>query len=159
MMQLTIQPVTHDNFRAIIALAVGPGQEDYIEPNSQSLAEVLYDPQYDWQPFGLYADGAPVGFAMVGDYDADQQNIWLDRFMIDAAAQGQHYGSGLLDALLAYICQRWQVRTVTLSYHDENQFAARFYARHGFADTGRWDPSNGEHILLWTAPKSSVVLR
>ena len=160
MANLTITPVTHANFRAVMALELAPGQEGYIEPNSQSLAEVLYDPELTWHPFALMQAEVCVGFAMVGAEEADAdwlhrllpdtdltQVIWLDRFMIGAAFQHQGLGGKLLEAVIALIHERWPHHVICLSYHEENQVARQFYRSHGFVDTGRADPSNGELIM------------
>lgn len=147
MTELTITPVTHANFRDVIAVQVAPGQEGYIEPNSQSLAEVHYDPELNWHPYALMRDATCVGFAMTGAYETRSDHIWLDRFMIGADFQHQGLGGQFLEQMVALIHRNWPGRTIYLSYHKENRFARRFYLDHGFTDTGRVDPSNGELMM------------
>ena len=145
MSALTIIPVTHDNFRAVIALQVAPNQRDFIESNAQSLAEVQYDPQFDWHPFALMRDGVAVGFAMVGAYNADEGYIWLDRFMIDASMQNQGLGSQFLPLICTQIADRWPVKDIVLSYAPTNHVAAQFYAKHGFVVVP--DMQDGDDIM------------
>ncbi|EHN58943.1 GNAT family N-acetyltransferase [Oenococcus kitaharae] len=131
-MELRIEPVTHDNFRAVMALTVSPSQCSYIEPNAKSLAEGQYDPQFDWHPFALTRDGTVVGFAMIGAFNASKKYIWLDRFMIDANQQHQGLGAQFLVLLKAFIPAHWPVQDIVLSYSADNLVARQLYLSQGF---------------------------
>lgn len=147
---LSLDPVTPANWRDIAALHVAPDQIDFIESTPDCLLEAAYDTQLDWHPFGLYDSDRPVGFTMIGAYNAEQHTIWLDRFMIDEHAQHQGYGRQFFAKTVAYIKATWPVRQIFLSAHEENTEIFPFYESFGFINTHKKDPSNGEIIMTMT---------
>lgn len=101
-------------------------------------------------PFGIYADGVPVGFLMIG-YDTDESwtdppeiakgnyNLW--RLMIDRRYQKRGYGREALRQALAFIrtfpCG--EAEYCWLSFAPENDVARRLYRSFGFRETGGKD--------------------
>ena len=98
------------------------------------------------QPFGVYAEGRMVGYAMVVyDYDVPEYDIW--HMMIDASEQGRGYGGAALDRVIDYIRTKpfGDTGRIALSCHRDNLRAARLYESRGFSATGA---GNGEEFEL-----------
>lgn len=144
-----LKKVDEDNWEAVSSLEVEPHQKSYIESNRQSLLEAAYDRSLKWHPYGVYADEALIGFVMIGDYDAQDQTIWLDRIMIGKDHQGRGLGYQVMDAAMAHIRRNWAVSSVILSVTPDNDAAWGFYEKYGFKATGKTDPANGEHMMTY----------
>ena len=150
-MNVTLQPITSDNWIDCISLAPTTEQAriGFVAPNSFSLAQAHYESW--WQPYGIYATiaGAEtmVGFAMFGRWPTtgipahhDGANPGIDfilRFMIDARYQGQGYGRAGMQALLAQIKAQPGVQAIAISYDVANPVMAHLCTKAGFQTTGR----------------------
>lgn len=150
-MNVTLQPITSDNWIDCISLAPTAEQAriGFVAPNSFSLAQAHYEPW--WQPYGFYAtvDGQPtmVGFALAGRLpltnlpahytDATPGVDFILRFMIDARYQGQGYGRAGMQALLAQIKAQPGVQAIEISYDVANPVMAHLCTQAGFQPTGR----------------------
>jgi diamine N-acetyltransferase len=150
-MQITLQPITSDNWIDCISLA--PTEEQarigFVAPNSLSLAQAHYEPW--WQPYGLYAtideQAVMVGFAMYGRWpatgipayhaDAKPGVDFILRFMIGQRYQGRGYGRAGLAALIAQIKAQPNVQAIEISYDVANPVMAHLCAQAGFQPTGR----------------------
>lgn len=150
---LNIRPVTKDNWRAIVELKPLTDQEKYITSNAESLLESFYETRYNWSVFGLFKEEYPIGFAMIGAFNAEKEYIWLDRFMIDGQFQGKGYGKKFLQLIVDYIQLKWQVKDIVLSIVKENNQAKKLYETIGFIDTGRIDEENGELVMVLNVKK------
>ena len=63
MITATVQAVTEDNWRDVIALTVHPEQERFVPSVAISLAKAYIKPDGEhYDPFVMYADGKMVGF-------------------------------------------------------------------------------------------------
>jgi diamine N-acetyltransferase len=132
-MDITFQPVTRENFSAVIELTVRPEQADFVAPNVYSLAEVAIEPS--WTPLAIYAGEDLVGFAQFGR-DDETGRWWLMRYMIDAQHQGKGYGTAALPVLIDLMIERHGCGEIFLDYSPGNDAAERLYARMGFVPTG-----------------------
>lgn len=150
---LNIRPVTKDNWRAIVELKPLTDQEKYITSNAESLLESFYETRYNWSVFGLFKEEYPIGFTMIGAFNAEKEYIWLDRFMIDGQFQGKGYGKKFLQLIVDYIQSKWQVKDIVLSIVKENNQAKKLYETIGFIDTGRIDEENGELVMVLNVKK------
>lgn len=142
-MPVTLQDVTKDNFSACIKLKVKSGQESFVASNVYSIAQKQFYPDVHAQ--AIYAGETMVGFVMWGeDTDDNPGDIWVWRLMIDAEHQGNGYAREAMTTIIDQV--RAQNRTALfLSYEPENSYAAAFYARLGFEDTGRVE--HGEIVV------------
>lgn len=134
-MQVTLEPVTIDNFEALMDMELPPEQASYLASNAYSIAQSHYYP--DYQPRAIYVDGVPVGFALydiAGDGEAGHYAIY--RLMVDHARQHQGIGRAAMALLLAEIRACADVRRITICYQPGNGNAKRFYASLGFVETG-----------------------
>jgi diamine N-acetyltransferase len=131
-MTLRLQPVTWENFSAVIALTVTPEQAEFVAPNVRSIAEAYLEPT--WTPLAIYAGDELVGFALFGR-DDETGRWWLMRYMIDAKHQGKGYGTAALPVLIDLMVDRHDCGEIYLDYSPGNDVAERLYARVGFAPT------------------------
>ena len=148
---VTLEKVNSKNVWKLLKLRVAPEQDDFVATNTQSIVEAYTTVAAGGValPFGVYADGEPVGFVMLGYDDLpDEENpsvsagnytVW--RLMIDAAQQGKGYGKAALGLALDYIrsfpCG--PAKLCWLSYEPENTAAAALYHAFGFAENGEFD--------------------
>ena len=148
---MELRRVDASNLWEIVALKVAKGQESFVASNTTSILEAYAALASGGvaMPFGLYENGEPVGFAMIGfgceDWPEapaiahDTYNLW--RFMIDERHQGCGLGRKGLEAVLAFIrtfpCGK--ADRVWLSYEPENEKARRLYQSFGFVETGEMD--------------------
>lgn len=151
-----LRKVDTENVWDLCRLKVTPEQENFVAPNLYSIAEAfaVRESGQVALPFGIYEDGAPVGFVMLGHGTAGDEdepdvaagNYCLWRFMIDARYQGRGLGRKALELVLEYI------RTLPcgpaefcwLSYEPENTGARALYRSLGFAENGETD---GDEIV------------
>ena len=132
-MTLRLQPVTWENFSAVIALTVAPEQAEFVAPNVKSIAEAYLEPT--WTPLAIYAGDDLVGFTLFGR-DDETGRWWLMRYMIDAKHQGKGYGTAALRMVIDLMVERHGCDEIFLDYSPGNDVAARLYARIGFVPTG-----------------------
>ena len=152
---IELKEVTAENLWELMRLRVQPEQEDFVASNLESLAEA-YVTVHEGKtalPFGIYADGVPVGFLMLGygvldedDPPAAEGSYCIWRFMIAAEHQGKGYAKAALQAALEYLrsgpCGR--AETCWLSYEPENTAAKALYHRFGFRENGQ---RSGDEIV------------
>lgn len=137
------EPITAKNMDAIVSLKVNKAQKGFIETIVVCLADATQNAYgIQWHSVAIYAENTLVGFAMYGS----DKNLWLDRFMIDAAHQGRGYGKAALSLLLDHLCNEYNRDEVYLSVFADNILAIFLYKKLGFLFTGEID-TNGEHIM------------
>jgi diamine N-acetyltransferase len=146
-MPITLEPVTRENFTAVVRLKVAPDQEPFVAPNLYSIAEAYVEPT--WTPLAILADGAVVGFASIG-LDEETGRWWIGRFMIGAGFQGRGFGTAALRAVVNRLRERHGAEAVYLGYVPGNAVAERLYARAGFSPTGEIE--DGEIIARLDLP-------
>jgi histidinol dehydrogenase len=141
-----VRPVTSDDVLPLVKLKVAPEQERFVAPNAVSLAQAAYKPP--GRPFGLYADGQPVGFLLLWDArrdpedPADQLYVW--RLMVDARYQGRGHGKAAIRWTIEE-ARRMGVASVGLSHVQGNPMGA-FYEKLGFRYTGKVNEGELEMI-------------
>jgi diamine N-acetyltransferase len=134
-MNVTLEPVTIDNFEALMDMELPPEQAAYLASNAYSIAQARYYP--DWQPRAIYCNGAPAGFALYdtsGDAEAGHYAIY--RLMVDHPRQHQGIGRAAMILLLAEIRACQDARRISICYKPGNLHAQRFYASLGFVEMG-----------------------
>lgn len=131
-----LREITKDDVRAICRLAVGPSQMSFVAPNAVSFAEALFEPKAWYR--GVYADGTPVGFAMLSiDRDAPEYYLW--RFMIDARYQGRGYGRAALELIVDFVRTLPRAAELLVSWVPAVGGPEPFYRGLGFVPTGEMD--------------------
>lgn len=129
---VVLEPVSDRNRRAILALELLPGQQDFVASNADSLEEAGEDG--DAVPRAIVADGRVVGFLMYDASNDDEANIY--RFMIDRREQGRGLGRAGIAAALGEIAGLAHVRKVLICYEPANTAAKQLYASFGFVEQG-----------------------
>lgn len=129
---VVLEPVSDRNRRAILALELLPGQQDFVASNADSLEEAGEDG--DAVPRAIVADGRVVGFLMYDASNDDEANIY--RFMIDRREQGRGLGRAGIAAALGEIEGLAHVRKVSICYEPANTAAKQLYASFGFVEQG-----------------------
>ncbi|MGM9634616.1 MAG: GNAT family N-acetyltransferase [Candidatus Avispirillum sp.] len=150
--------IDRHNVWDIVKLSVREEQKDFVAPNGYSIIEAYAVSASGGTalPFGLYEDGAPVGFAMIGygcEDDKDPKiadgNYCLWRFMIDGRYQGRGLGKKAMAAVMDFIgtfpCGKAEY--CWLSYEPENIAAKNLYRLFGFEENGEWDGDEAVAVL------------
>jgi diamine N-acetyltransferase len=133
-MEITIKPITRDNWQEAIDLKVGESQRGFVASNLYSIAEShFYD---DFFPCGIYDDDQMVGFVMYGRDPRKPKRWWIIRLMVDEKYQKRGYGRVAKIQAIDNIKARPDVEEIVTSFVPENQVAANLYVSLGFVDTG-----------------------
>lgn len=146
-MRLEIQNITYLNKAEILALKIADEQTGFLETTSECLAEAAEDPRF--VPVGLYKKETPIGFAMYGKFNQQNEGarVWLDRYFIDERYQGKGYGKYYLQLLFDHLVEIYNTNRIYLSVYDHNEVAIRLYKKFGFQFNGEID-ENGEKIMV-----------
>lgn len=135
-MNITLRPVTIENFEDITDLQLREDQREYVASNSYSIAQASFYKNYHTR--AIYADESLAGFFMFVTVEENDQSgeyaIW--RFMVDQRYQGKGIGRAALRLLLDQIKSMPDVRKIWISYVLANPVAKDFYASAGFVETG-----------------------
>lgn len=130
-----LREITEDNFDAVVALKVKEGQR--VAPNVYSLAQA-YVSKHAWTR-AIYLEECPVGFLMLHD-ESEKPEYYLWRFMIDAAYQGNGYGTQAIECLKDHVRTRPNAtQLLTSSAPNREGGAEDFYTKIGFVPTGEME--------------------
>jgi len=140
--QVTLVPVTRENYRAVCRLPSEPGDDKFVAPNPFSLAQAAYEPGFE--PFAVMAEDEMVGFVM-SDEDQKTGEQWICRLMIAADKRGQGFGRAAMEEVLAIYRDRG-LPGIFVSFVPENRSAECLYSSLGFVDTGREE--DGERVFF-----------
>jgi Acetyltransferases len=138
-----IRPVMKDNWLELINLQVRDDQKGFVASNVKSIAESQFgfdEPEHghwDFHPFGIYDNDAPVGFLMYGhNFGHPEQQAFIVRLMVDEKFQGKGYGRFGMQKILDVFRADERIRAVGISYEPKNEVARNLYASLGFAEPG-----------------------
>lgn len=144
--EITLEPVTADNWRACAALTVQPEQQEFVNAVTYYLCLCRYGDL--WQPLAVVSEGEVVGFCMWAV--DDDRSRWIGGVVVDAARQRTGIGRAMITALVEQLSAEPDCPNVALSYAPENTAARRLYASLGFVETGELE--DGEIVARWTRP-------
>lgn len=134
-MNVTLEPITIDNFEAVMDMELPPDQARFLDSNAYSIAQAHYYP--DWQARAIYCDGAPAGFALYDNSgDGEEGHYAIYRLMVDHRLQHKGIGRKAMALLLAEIRAQPDARRITICYKPDNENGRRFYASLGFVELG-----------------------
>ena len=136
-----IRPVTKDNWKELIRLKVREDQTHFVASNLYSIAESQFGDEYEghWDlfPYGIYDGDTPVGFLMYGcNFEHLQQQVFIQRLMVDENHQGKGYGRFGMEKILELFHADDRIQEVGISYEPENEAARKLYASLDFVETG-----------------------
>ena len=129
-MNVSLREINENNFHEIISLKV----EKYCASNIYSLAQAKIFPKAI--PLAIYNNDIPVGFIMYGIEPRDNNEYWIDRFMIDEKYQNNGFGKKALDIIIEKIKQDKTHNKIKISTNPENSRAIKLYKKLGFYETG-----------------------
>ena len=143
---LEFRSVDRNNFRDILKLSVGEGQEHFVATNAYSLSQAKAQPEC--VPLALYDGDTPVGFTMYG-LDVEDTEYWIYRLMIDQRHQSKGYGRQALAMVLERIRQDKAHHRVYLSCNPDNAWGRALYESVGFRPDGRMAHGEIVYQLVW----------
>lgn len=154
-MEVTLEPVTIDNFETLLEMELPPEQDRWIANNACSIAQASF--YTEWRTRAIYADGEPAGLILYDVASRDEPGHYgIYRFMVDHARQGRGIGRRAMDLLLAELSTQPDARRITICYKPDNAVARKLYLSCGFREVGIDD--DGEMIAeilpaagSWTA--------
>ena len=140
-MSITLQPVTGENWNALIKLKVRDDQSKFVASNLYSIAEAQFgfdeEGHWDFYPFGAYVGDKPVGFVMYClNYNHSRFQAFVMRLMVDEKFQGKGYGYEIMKQVLDVFRANDQIKNVGISYEPHNEGARNLYASLGFIEPG-----------------------
>lgn len=140
-MDLTLQPVTEVNWRALIKLKVREDQNHFVASNLYSIAEAQFgweeEGHWDFHPFGAYVHDEPVGFVMYClNFNHSRFQAFIMRLMVDEKFQGKGYGREIMQLVLDVFRADERIQNAGISYEPENESARKLYASLGFIEPG-----------------------
>ena len=133
-MTVSLRPLDRDNLWPVVELTLHPGQEAFVAPNIDSIANAYVEPTF--VPLAVYAGETLVGFAMYGQHPPDVGRWWVIRLMIAAEHQGKGYGRSAMEAVIAMMVERVGCEEIVTSFNPANAAAQNLYASLGFRPTG-----------------------
>ncbi len=144
---ISLEPVTKENLNDVISLSVNEDQKRFVSSNAESLAQA-YVYSENAYPFAIYRDNEPVGFIMLGYYEAKgYYTLW--KFMIDQRYQNRGYGREALGLGLQYAKDHFDDKELYTGVSLGNQVAKRLYRSVGFKETGLTESGMEEMRLVF----------
>lgn len=135
-MTLRLAELTRDNLAPVVKMPLKPGQERFVAPVVESIAEAYVNPTA-W-PRVIYDDDEVVGFVMA-NFDPDNEleafraGVW--RLNVSADAQGRGVGRFAVDEVAAEAGRRGFDR-ITVLWEPGEEGPEAFYLKIGFTPTG-----------------------
>lgn len=150
-MSVTLQPVTAENWEALIKLKVREEQANFVASNLYSIAESQFgfedEGHWDFYPFGAYVDDEPVGFVMYClNFGHSRFQAFIMRLMVDEKFQGKGYGRAIMKQVLDVFRANGKIKVAGISYEPHNETARKLYASLGFVEPG--ETMDGETLAL-----------
>ena len=139
---VSLREVTIETVKMILDLKVAPAQEKFVASNALSIAQAYFIKEAWFR--AVYADETPVGFVMLHD-DAEKQEYFLWRFMIDVRYQGLGFGRRAIERLIEHVKNRSGATELVVSGVPGEGSPCPFYEKLGFRHTG--EERHDERIL------------
>lgn len=144
--QICLLPLDNSRLEEYLSLDTEISQRNFIETPAISLSDRdRRGWDIDWTIECIYNGPDMVGYAMHG-MNKDQ-DVWLDRFMIDKRFQGRGIGKSalrlILEKLKVYYPRRHRL---LLSVNKDNEVAIRLYEMYRFRKTGFMD--GDEEVMM-----------
>jgi diamine N-acetyltransferase len=131
---VSLREVNAETVRQICKLDVSEAQTHFVASNAFSIAQAYFEPKAWFR--AIYADETPVGFAMLFK-DPEEGDYFLWRFMIDARYQKMGFGKRAMELLMKQVRAWPKAKDMGLSCVPGEEGPELFYAKLGFARTGK----------------------
>jgi diamine N-acetyltransferase len=138
-LNITLRDITTANWETCLELQVRDDQDGYVAPNTYSLVQAAYEPDFQWTPLGIYCDETMVGFLMYGqpEYPEFGRCVWeICRLMVDKNHQGKGYGRAAMVEAIRRISSHADCDSIYIAFHPENAAAQALYTSLGFVHAG-----------------------
>ena len=145
--QISLSPVSHDNWRNVANLKVSEAQREFVAEPSYYLALCCYG--NDWRPLAIYLDEQVIGFMMWAIDPADG-SCWLGGILVDQSMQKSGYGKQAVQAAITMLKGKHGHRNFALSYQPANLVAKHLYSKLGFIEMNEWEDDEIVARLLLT---------
>lgn len=122
------------NWYECCKLELSKEQQDYMEPNANSIAQSKFEPSL--KPFAIYLKEKVVGFVMFNSIKEELDGYWIYRIMIDKCYQGKGIGKVATELMMEEMSKLPNAEKIVVGYHPENEGAHYLYASLGFLDEG-----------------------
>jgi diamine N-acetyltransferase len=134
-LMVTLEPITEDNFEAVMDIELPPEQASFVASNAYSIAQACFYP--DWRPLAIYCNGTPAGLLLYDVMSHDEPgHRGIYRLVVDPAHQGRGVGRRAMELLLQELRALPGTTRITICYKPSNALARRFYASLGFTESG-----------------------
>lgn len=134
--EVTLSPVSRDNWRAVAAIEVAATQREFVGDPCYYLALCYYGG--DWKPLAIYLGDRVIGFLMWAE-DAADRSCWFGGVMVDTKYQRRGYGRQAVQAAMAMLAAEYGYQDFALSYNPANHVAKHLYGTLGFKETDEWE--------------------
>ena len=134
--QISLHPVSHDNWRNVADLKVSETQREFVAEPSYYLALCSYG--NDWRPLVIYLDEQVIGF-MMWTIDPADGSCWLGGILVDQSMQKRGYGKQAVQAAIIMLKGKHGHRNFALSYQPANLAAKHLYSKLGFIEMNEWE--------------------
>jgi len=135
-MQISLHPVSHDNWRNVADLKVTESQREFVAEPSYCLALCCYGD--DWRPLAIYLGEQVIGFMMWTTDPADG-SCWLGGIFVDQNMQKRGYGKQAVKEAIILLQKKFGYQNFALSYIPANLAAKKLYTKLGFIETDEWE--------------------
>ena len=140
-----LRSVTKDNIDEVLELSVSEEQRAFVSSVAESLAQAYVYRETAF-PFAVYNDGEPVGFIMMGYYEAKAYyTLW--KLLIDRKHQNKGYGKKALELGISFLREKYRVTEIYTGVSPGNTDAKSLYLSMGFKETGVFE-NNMEELRL-----------
>jgi len=134
-LNVTLEPVTIDNFETLLEMELPPEQDRWIANNACSIAQASF--YAEWRTRAIYHDGAPAGFLLYDIASHDEAGHYgIYRFMVDHPRQGRGIGRRALQLLIEELRAQPDAQRITICYKLDNIAARALYLSCGFVEVG-----------------------
>lgn len=140
-MNLHFEKVTINDLKWLNYLTIKDSQINYVESIEDSL--LLQENDSSWKARAIYDNQILVGFVL---YRFIDNEVWIDRYLIDQRYQGRGYGKNALKLIIEELKKTYQQPIMYLSVFKENNVAINLYQKLGFKFNGQLD-SKGELVM------------
>lgn len=131
--QVTLKPITVENWKKATKLEVNENQKSYVASNLHSIAESsFYDTAYN---YGIYENEDIVGFVLFFNPPEEPELGHIVRFMVDKNHQRKGLGREGIKLIVELLSAKFNKKLVTLTVIPENHTARAFYESVGFVNT------------------------
>ncbi|MBO1625739.1 GNAT family N-acetyltransferase [Bacillus arachidis] len=148
MNKITLKPIDKSNWEEATRLSVKEEQSTFLASNLYSIAQVQFLDNF--YANGIYLDNKLIGFTMFG-IDADDNNFWIYRLMIDKEYQGKGLGIQAILLIIEKIrsINNKNIPLIMIGYNPKNLSAKLAYKKAGFIETelSSWGEQLAKFIL------------